>query len=404
MSAKAIRDSSKPGRRRLWVGVSLAVLVGVVVLLFSTEDTANVTRTDSTPSLPVVTVLDATSAEAAATILAFAELRPRWDSEIRAAVSGRIMKVHDAALAGERAEAGAPLFSIEKTPYATALAAAELNLEQAMLALSHAKADASLAREEAELLGVSAPNELVLRLPQLRIAERTLASAEAQLADARRQLADTDVTAPFSGIITKRMASLGQAVAVGEALLHLSGDRHYELAVELNETDWALLEHPIAAQNARLFHRNGALLGEARIRQGGGYLDKQTRQPRIFLDVANPSAGLIAGDFVRVEFAGRTIANTLTLPEAALTRSGHIWIVDADNLLVRMAPEILFRTDGNLVIAAPEGAGPWRIATTPLASFLPGMKVAPQAVEAIPTTEYFANRQAQTAPNAQNGR
>lgn len=395
MSVQTNRDSSKPRRRRLWVVLSLVALVGVVVLLFSTEDTANVARTNSPPALPIVTVLNTTSAEAVATVSAFTELRPRWDSEIRAAVSGRIITVHDAALAGRRIEAGAPLFSIEKTPYKTALAAAELNVEQAKLALLHAKNDAVSAREEADLLNVSEPNELVLRLPQVRIAERTLASAEAQLADARRQLADTDITAPFSGIVTNRMASLGQTVAVGEALIHLSDDRRYELAVELNETDWALLEHPVTAQKARLFHRNGAPLGEARIRQGGGYLDKQTRQPRIFLEIENPNADLVAGDFIRVEFTGRTIANTLTIPEAALTRAGHVWTVDADDLLVRNTPKILFRTDGALVIAAPNGAGPWRVATTPLASFLPGLQVAPQSTEVVPTIEHFANRQAE---------
>ncbi len=404
MSVKASRDSSKPRWRWLWVFFSLVVFVGVVVLLFSTEDTANVTRTNSPPALPIVTVIDATSAEAVARISAFAELRSRWDAEIRAAVSGRIMVVHDAALAGERVEVGAPLFSIEKTPYETRLAAAELSLEQAKLALLQARNDAELAREDIALLKISEPNELALRLPQLSIAERTVASAEAQLAEAQRQLADTEVTAPFSGITTNRMVSLGQTVAVGEALLHLSDDRQYELIVELNETDWALLEHPIAGQNAQLIHRNGTLLGEARIRQGGGYLDKQTRQPRIFLTVADPSAGLVAGDFVRVEFAGRTIANTLTIPEAALTRAGHIWMVDADDLLVRIAPEILFRADGMLVIAAPEGAGPWRVATTPLASFLPGVKVAPQTLNEIVAPDQLAKRQGETTPNIQNRR
>ena len=377
----------------------MVVLAGVVVLLFSTEDTADVTRTKAPPALPVVTVIDATSAEAVAMVSAFAELRPRWDSEIRAAVSGRITKVHDAALAGERVEAGAPLFSIEKAPYQTALAAAELSLEQAKLALLQAESRADLAHEEVDLLNLSEPNELALRLPQLRIAERAVASAEAQLADARRQLADTDVTAPFSGFVTKRMASLGQTVAVGEALLHLSDDLHYELVVELSEADWALLEHPVAGQGARLFHRDGTLLGEARIRRGGGYLDRQTRQPRVFLDVETPSAGLVAGDFVRVEFTGIPVSNTVTVPEAALTRAGHIWIVDADDLLVRIAPEIVFRTDDILVIAAPQDAGPWRIATTPLASFLPGQQVAPRMKEGASSPEHLANRRAEKPPN-----
>lgn len=202
MSLRTIKDSSKLRRRRLWLAISLVVMAGAVVLLFSTEDNANVTRTNTAPPLQAVTVLEATSAEAIAKVSVFGELRPRWDADIRAAVSGRISNVHDGALAGGRVEAGAPLFSIEKTQYETALAQAELRLEEAQLSLLEAKNDAVLSREEAELLRVSEPNDLVLRLPQLRIAERAVASTQAQLQDARKQLADTEVTAPFSGFIT----------------------------------------------------------------------------------------------------------------------------------------------------------------------------------------------------------
>ncbi len=399
MSEENIKYSSNPGRRRVWIGVASALLVAVVVLLFWTEDTADVTRSDVAASAQAVTVFEVHSADSVATISAFAELRPRWDADIRAAVSGRIINVNESALAGERVETGALLFTIEKTPYETSLAAAALSVDQAKLALVNAKNDVALAREEAELLNVSQPNELVLRLPQLRIAERSVASAKAQLEDARRQLSDTDVRAPFSGVVTERMASLGQTVAVGEPLVHLSDNRHYELVVELRETDWALLERPIAGQDVKLYRRSGALLGKARIRQGGGYLDQQTRQPRIFIDVADPSDDVIAGDFVRVEFTGRRVAKTLTIPEAALTRSGFVWMVDADDLLVRMEPEILFRADGDLIIEAPGTAGPWRIAATPLASFLPGLRVAPKAAPSASPNDHLARRQAGVSPD-----
>ncbi len=385
MPETSINDTSTSetparGRRWLWIGLSVAILLAVLILLFVTEDTADVTVVDAPSPAPLVTVLEVAPAEAVATISVFAELRPRWDAEIRSAVSGRIITVHDAALAGERVDAGTPLFAIEKTRYETAVAAAELSLEEASLALWKAENAVALARREFERTGNEPPNELALRLPELRIAERTVAAAEAQLVAAQRQLADTEVAAPFSGFVTRRQASLGQTVAVGEPLVHLSDDRRYELTAELSQADWALLDHPIAGQEARLFHRDGTPLGRARIRQAGGFLDTETRQPRIFLDVAEPGDGILAGDFVRVEIAGRPIANTLSLPEGALTRAGHVWMVDADDLLVRLEPDVLFRTGGTLVIAAPEGAGPWRVAGTPLASFLPGQRVMPQDV------------------------
>lgn len=381
MSDMDIQRTTKPGRRWLWIGLSLVILAAVVVLVSGTEDTANVTVEDAPPPTPVVTVVEVAPAQAVATITAFAELRPRWDADIRAAVAGRITMVHDAALAGERVATGTSLFSIEKTQYETAVAAAELSLEEARLSLWRAENAVALARREFERTGVEPPNDLALRLPELRIAERTVASAETQLEAARRQLADTEVTAPFSGFVTQRMASLGQTVSAGEALVHLSDDRRYELTVEMSQADWALLDHPVAGRVAHLFHRDGTPLGEARIRRGGGFLDPQTRQRRLFLDVIDPADTVLAGDFVRVALGGRAIAGTLTVPESALTRAGHVWMVDADDLLVRVEPDILFRSGDTLTIAAPEGAGPMRIAVTPLASFLPGQRVAPQLAE-----------------------
>lgn len=382
MTTQAPDKEPLPSKGRwLWVGLSLVVLVAVIVVVWEAEDTANVTISDAAPSAPIVSVIDVASTETRATVTAFAELRPRWDAEIRSAVSGRIVKVHDAALTGERVDSGTPLFSIEKTQYRATVAAAELRLEEAKLALWRAKNNVTVARRQFERDGSNPPNELALHLPQQRIAERTVASAEAQLAAARRQLADTDVTAPFPGFITKRMASLGHTVAPGDPLVHLSDDRQLELVVELSQADWALLDHPIPGQHARLLHRDGTPLGEARIRQGGGFLDRQTRQRRIFLDVVDPGDGLLAGDFIKVAFAGRTITETLTLPDSALSRTGHVWTVDVDDRLVRIEPDILFRTDDKLVIATPEGSGPWRIAKTPLASFLPGRRVAPHDPE-----------------------
>ena len=141
-------------------------------------------------------------------------------------------------------------------------------------------------------------------------------------------------------------------------------------------------DHPIAGGTARLFHRDGRPLGTATIRQGGGFLDPQTRQMRVFLAVSDPAEGVLAGDFLRVVLDGRRIANTLTLPETALTRAGYIWLVDADDLLTRLSPEILFRSEGRITISAPQDLpAPWRVVRTPLASFLPGQRVTPQRVE-----------------------
>ncbi|MEN1727746.1 MAG: HlyD family efflux transporter periplasmic adaptor subunit [Pseudomonadota bacterium] len=267
---------------------------------------------------------------------------------------------------------------IEKTRYESAVAEAELNLEQARLDHLQTENQVVVARRQFEREGTTPPNELSLRLPQLRVAERALAAAEFQLLSANEQLRDTTVTAPFSGFITERLFSLGQTVRVGEPLMHLAGNQLLEAVVELNPDDWALLERPIAGQVVRMVSREGQLRGRAVIRDGGGFLSGETRQPRIFLDIADTEDGVMSGEFVRFEFMGRRLTETITVPESALSRSGYIWSVSESDRLERFRPTILFRTDNSLTIDSPEGEGPWRIALTPLASFLPGLRVSPQ--------------------------
>lgn len=381
MSEKSFETTSTPARRWLFILLSIAVLGAVTVLLFSAEDTVDVSHSDAPPPAQLVSVLAVEAQDSVARVSTFAELRPRWNAEIRAAVSGRILTVHDAALAGTRVAAGTPLFEIERSQYETAIAAAEMAVEEAQLTRLRAENNVTVARRQFARDGTTPPNDLALHLPDLRIAERAVASARAQLAAAQQQLADTTVTAPFSGFVTGRVASLGQTVAAGEALVTLSDDSRFELTAELSQTDWALLGHPIAGTTAKLSHRDGRPLGTALVRQGGGFLDPQTRQMRVFLEVSDPAEGVLAGDFLRVTFDGRVIPDILTLPETALTRSGHVWFVDRDDLLVRHMPEILFRDDGTIAIALPDVPGPWRVAKTPLASFLPGQRVTPKLVE-----------------------
>ncbi|MGB0661885.1 MAG: efflux RND transporter periplasmic adaptor subunit [Mangrovicoccus sp.] len=368
-------------RRGVFIVVAALVLIAVVLIMWDTEDTADVSERQVAPPAPIVSIVEVNAKTARAQVSTFAELRPRWNAQIRAAVGGRITEVHNAALAGTRIEAGTVLFSIERAAYEADVAEAELQLEQAKLTNLQAQNQVTVARRQFVRDGTEPPTELALFLPQQRIAERSVTSAEAQLRSAQRQLADTEVSAPFAGFVTQRMVSLGQTVTVGDPLLHLADDRQFEMVVELSQADWALLDHPISGATVQLFHRDGRLLGEARIRQGGGFLDPATHQMRVFIEVSDPSDGILSGDFLRVAFKGRAIQNTLTLPETALTRSGHIWFIGDDDVLQRTQPEILFRSGPTLTIAAPEGGGPWKVSVAPLSSFLPGQRVTPQPAE-----------------------
>lgn len=379
MSEKSIHAANGP-RRWPWIVAAVLALLGVLAVVGTVEDTADVVASDTNAPAPVVSFLDVTPGTAATQVAAFGEVLPRWNIALRSTIPGRILDVHDAALAGGRVEEGDLLFSIEPSQYESDVAAAELTLAQAELARRQAEYEVTVARDTFKRTGAQPPNDLALRLPQFRVAERSVSSAQAQLRAARQRLADTKVIAPFSGFVIERLASPGQTVVAGEALIRLADDQRFELVVELNESDWALLEQPIAGSEVRLFHRDGTALGSARIRDGGGFLDPQTRQRRVFLELDNVGPNVLSGDFVRAVFSGRTIENTLSIPESALTQTGHVWALDADDVLLRFEPKVMFRSDGSLTLAAPHTADNFRIVLTPLASFVPGQSVTPRRV------------------------
>lgn len=376
------KSGQQGARRNRWVWIALAVLIflGVVGMLGSAEDTVDVSKSKSPPHVPLVSTETVSVASETIEVSAFAEVRPRWSAELRAAVSGRVTNVMNNALAGELVAAGDTLITIEDSRYVAQKAEAEVAVKQAGLALWQAKNANLVARKDYQRSGRKAPNDLALKLPQLDIAQSAVASARARLATAKQQLNDATVVAPFAGFVTQRFVSPGQSVNVGDRLVKLVDSTTYELALELSRASWDLLRKPIAGLSAKVTDHKGKIIARAKIRRGGGFLDEATRQYKVFLHIRGEEArNVLSGDFVRVLLPGTTVAAALNVPTSALTQEGHVWYVDDRDRLQRMTPKILFRRQDRAVIAAPAGGESWRVAVTPLASFLPGKHVRARA-------------------------
>ncbi len=371
----------KPRLRWFWILLSVALLVTVYYSLGYLEDTADVTQTDVPQPFPLVSVESISTAPQRLVVRSFAEVRPRWSAELTASVAGRIGTVFDSALAGEPVEAGTRLIEIESSRYVAQLAAAEQASKEAKLALWQAKNAALLAREDFKRNNKKPPNDLALKLPQLEIAESAVTSTDARVTAARRQLEDTMIIAPFAAYVTDRFVSPGQSVNPGDRLVKLVDKSSFELVAEFSRQHWALLRRPLEGQPARLMDQNGTEIARAVVRRGGGFLDEKSRQYRIFLKISNPGTNtVLSGDFVTVLLEGITIGRALDIPSSALTQEGFVWHVDAADLLQRVEPEVLFRRQNRVIIKVPEGRDDWRIAVTPLISFLPGQRVEPRSV------------------------
>lgn len=371
------QTTSAPAYRWVWLLIAFGSLIAILSWLVITEDTVDITHTETITPLPVVSVETVISQPAKLEVSAFAEVRPRWSAELKASVSGRVIEVTDSALAGSHVEKGSILIRQEDASYIADVAQAEQNLADARRQLLRADSKTQAARRQYKNRGTKPANELALHLPELQVAKKSLTTAKARLNAARLKQNNATLTAPFSGYITKRMVSPGQSINPGDPMIRLVDDNQLELTVELSRNEWALLQQPISGRLAHLSDETNRPLGNAAIRQGGGFLDQKSRQYRVFLEITNATnSPVLSGDFVRVNLPGITVPDALNIPASALTQAGKIWYLTDANQLQQLQPKIISRNQNRLIIHNPDkNIQNWRIAVTPLAAFLPGIRV-----------------------------
>lgn len=257
--------------------------------------------------------------------------------EIRPQVDGLLEK--QAAVEGQRVEAGELLFQIDPAPFAAALSRAEAERAQAEALLAQARRELervkSLARSN-----VASQQALDAAEAEEKAANAAVRGALASVETARLQLAYTHVTSPIGGVVGRAEVRIGAAVEAYDTLL----TRVY--ANDVMYVDFAIGEQRML-QMQRDFgsdFERGA--GEFRIRlaDGSDYphpgrldfvdsaLDEKTATLPMRLVVPNPEGRLRANQFARVIVPVDSIPDALIVPVRAVQdfQGTHsVWIVDA---------------------------------------------------------------------------
>jgi RND family efflux transporter MFP subunit len=334
--------------------------------------------------LPKVSYIAVAAAEQQISVVAYGELKPKWDVILKAQVNGAINFIDPLFEPGSLVTAQKVLMHIEDSFYISEKVTAEVRLAEAKLQLVQAKKKTELADKDWKRSGINKlPSELALFKPQLKIAEKALESAHQQLSVAINKSSHTRIKTPFKGIIIERMVGLGQQVYEGEPLLRLIDHQNLHLSVFLSEIQWQNLSDHWLNSQVQLFSSMGDFIAMATIVRGGHYLDKETRQYSLFLDLnSEQNRTAVSGQFVQVSVPGKKLKNYLSLPESALTREGIIWFIDQQDTLRSYNPKNIFYQNKRVLVPEPDkndrqGQAVWQVATTPLGSFLAGKKVDP---------------------------
>lgn len=331
----------------------------------------------------LVEVVEAARSTQPVMVTAFGEVRPSRQVELRAQVAGEVVSLHPDFEPGAAVAKGTVLASLERRDYELRLAQAKSNLSRAEAELAMEQGQQTVARREFELLGKDASEaeqRLMLRRPQLQVAQAAVAQAEAEVRAAELALQRTRVAAPFDALVLDRVVAPGSQLGAAGLVATLAGTEQWwvELAVSPSALRW--IEASDGDQGGsvvRLFDAKN--WGEGVYRQGRvvrvlGEVQASSRMARVLVAVADPLAmikanadkpGLLMGAFLRAEIVGPMLPEAIAIDPSWLRQGDRVWIMDERDELAARPVQIEYRGDDVILVSDGIEAGE-RIVTTTL--------------------------------------
>jgi HlyD family secretion protein len=200
-------------------------------------------------------------------------------------------------------------FSSETLRADLAALQASLAEAQAMEAEAIANAQRALSLKDT---GALSAQQIAQYSTQEQTAKARVQAARAQITAAQARLANTTLTAPDSGIISARQATVGAVVGAGMELFRMVRQGRLEWRAEVTSSEIAKIK-PGAL--ATVIAASGAQV-QGRVRVVAPTVDPQTRNALVFVDIPQ-HADIKAGMYAKGEFnLGNQSA--LTLPQQAL--------------------------------------------------------------------------------------
>ncbi len=256
------------------------------------------------PAVPVV-VMTATLEPHTAEEEVVGTVRSKKLAVVEAKVSGRVLEYH--ATPGALVKAGDLLARLEVQEI-------QAKVDQAMATLDQTQRDFE---RQKVLIATSATSrqEYDAAQARLKVAEAGLSEAETMMGYAR-------VTAPFDGVITRKLADVGDLAMPGKPLLEIESPTALRFEADLPE---ALLEHVIMGAMMKVSVASVEKPIEATVSEIAPVADPSSRTFMVKLDLPGV-AGLRSGQFGRVSVPVKE-TELLWVPESAVIRRGQMELV-----------------------------------------------------------------------------
>jgi len=290
------------------------------------------------------------------------EVRPRRSIPVAPQIAGRVSYISPKFLEGGAFRKGDILIRLEAADYELDVVRAQSGVASAEQRLSREQAEADIAREDLEELGLKDASPLARREPQLAEARASLEAARAQLKDAELALKRTGVYAPFTGRVLTQSGDIGQFVSPGQSLGTIFGTDVVEVSLPITDEELGRLKLPLAFNETRqapgpdvIF--SGTVGGEprqwkGRITRTGATVNSQTRLINVIGELRDPygkgadnGAPMAPGLFVNAEIAGATLEGLIKAPRAALRGDDKVYVGVPDEHIMKIREVTVVHTD-----------------------------------------------------------
>ena len=344
-TAPVVTSASSPALVRLGVAAGGLSVVLLLAACGKTEAPAPAAGGGMPP--PEVGVVVATPGDVGLVTELPGRLEASRVAQVRARAAGILQK--RLFREGSDVKAGQPLFAIDSAPYAAALQSAEATLARAQANLTQA---AALAARYKPLLAANAVSqqEYANAVAAQKQAEADVAAGRAAVQTGRINLNYANVTAPISGRIGRALVTEGALVGQGEATQLAVIQQIDPVYVNFTQSAGEVMKLRRAMADGQLQRAGGSDAASVRVvlEDGSEYsrpgkllfsdltVDASTGQITLRAEVPNPKGELLPGLYVRVRLEQAQVANAITLPQQAVTRTqqgDHITVVGADGKL-----------------------------------------------------------------------
>ncbi len=268
-------------------------------------------------------------------------IEPRTQSDLIPEVSGTVVSMSLALVAGGEFKKNEPLLSIDTADYETALA-------RSKAALARAESQQKRAKREYQRLRKISTQKLASEA-QLENAESDYAVALANLEEARanrqqaqRNLGRTTIRAPYDGRVLSEAVDVGQFVSRGKTIATVYATDYVEARLPIADSQLAFLnlrnrqddDKPIVTLSSRYAGKQLNWLGE--VTRTEAAIDVKSRMLYAVVRVTpehNDGRVPLVGQFVKAEIQGKSVTGVYRLPRAALRDNAKVLIVADDNTL-----------------------------------------------------------------------